>query len=529
MSHDDSLEKSCKPSDFVGRVSHLLRTPIPPGLIERLLLVPIIVLGAERAYSYFAYAFYRLPNTTEVFLIEAKMVLLAWRAQAGLRLYPAWQDYPHVANFFGPCYFGLVGLLGAAAGANLDQLFLIGRVVSFLSGLLTSVILGLFLGRRYGPGAGVAGAVLSLGAGPMYDFSVMVRPDMMAELLGVSGFLLIGHRSQRWHWAGGALLVLAILTKQTAGVFLLAGATALFVAGQRRQAAEVLVGGLAALALLVAVMTLIQEPNFATSLLGEARTPWNYAGWILEHLTTHDPDLFIIPALGLVLWILGPAREIKMAALAVVVSIVSYVTSRKLGAGPNYFLSLRVVEALAVGSLWHVAKVRHAWQLVPWVAVAYVGTLALWPSPAHAQAEADDAYWLANLPLVRSRPQTYRAIARLARDPSVHLLTDVGLFDLYQGERAACGDPWLFRMLVQTGQIRPVKMEKWIENEYYDIIMTSHVFSPDYKDYPEGLPMPLVERARAHYALIGERDRFYFYIRRRDSPARFQSLLGTRS
>jgi hypothetical protein len=190
-----------------------------------------------------------------------------------------------------------------------------------------------------------------------------------------------------------------------------------------------------------------------------------------------------------------------------------------------------VVEALAVGSLWHVARARRAWQLVPLAMVAYLGAQALLPGVAHAKAEADAARASRQADRSPGSPgrallETRRAIARLARDPDIHLLTDVGLFDLYLGERATFGDPWLFRLLVRTGQVHPTKLEKLVENEYYDVIITMHgLESPSYAANVFGLPMSVVERARIHYALIGRRGGFYVYGRRDRPSARVRSLI----
>src|SRR5690242_5748800 len=98
----------------------------PPGLFHggpggrrtvRLLLGLLAFEGAARAVGYLAYALFTIPISYEIWYLEPKMVHLAWRVQAGVGLYPDWTAYPHVANFFGPVYFGLVGLLGRAAGA----------------------------------------------------------------------------------------------------------------------------------------------------------------------------------------------------------------------------------------------------------------------------------------------------------------------------------------------------------------------------------------------------------------------------
>ena len=162
------------------------------GLFSRLVFYLLLLLGAIRMVLYFATAATILPAPQESHNLEAKMVLLAYRAQQGLRLYPAWWDYPHVANVFGPVYSVLVGWLGRLLGADIRGLFLIGRAVSFGSGLLTTVILALWTARHYGRSAGLAAGVMSLGCEPMNGFTVMVRCDALADLLGIVGFLLSG-------------------------------------------------------------------------------------------------------------------------------------------------------------------------------------------------------------------------------------------------------------------------------------------------------------------------------------------------
>ena len=133
-----------------------------------------------------------------------------------------------------------------AIGTDLDGLYVVGRVVTLASALLGTLGLGVYLGRRYGWGAGIAGAVFSLGTAPMNGFGLMARPDMMADTLGLFGFYLALRPRRVGHVSGIALLVLAVLTKQTAGVYLLAATSALLAEGRWRRAVETLVGGGAA-------------------------------------------------------------------------------------------------------------------------------------------------------------------------------------------------------------------------------------------------------------------------------------------
>ncbi|HEY2154730.1 MAG TPA: hypothetical protein VGH33_03810, partial [Isosphaeraceae bacterium] len=240
-----------------------------PGRALRWALAGLVTLllaaGAIRAGIYLVYAARMFTFPLEAHQLESKMVLLAYRAQTGLPLYPEWRDYPHVANFFAPVDFLLVGGIGRLVGADIRGLFLIGRAVSFAAWMIEVVVLGVWAARRYGPFAGLFGAVLTLSSIAMTGFSVSTRPDMLAELLGVVGFILCGERSRGRRVAGVAALVLAALTKQTAGVYLIAAALAAVAEGRRRWALAILGGGLGAIALIVAAVTLAVEPNFARS------------------------------------------------------------------------------------------------------------------------------------------------------------------------------------------------------------------------------------------------------------------------
>ncbi|HEX8204216.1 MAG TPA: hypothetical protein VF590_27305, partial [Isosphaeraceae bacterium] len=436
--------------------------------------------------------------------------------------YPSWRDYPHVANFYGPGYFLLVGLLGRAAGAGLEGLFLIGRAVNFGAGVLTCLLLGWYAGRRHGaPGATIA-AVLGLGAAPMVGYGEMVRPDLMAEALGFAGFLLVVRRGRAEQLAGGAGLVLAIFTKQTAGIFLLAGALALTLEGRRRAAGLVLGGGLLAAVVVLVGVTWWVEPGFAEGLLGDSRTPWDpgLRATLLASLGLVAPDLPFFTAVGLGLWGRGPTKDLRLLALAVVVTAAEVATAAKLGADLNYFLGSRLVAALAAASLWSAARAADARWRPRLAAVAACGALLLsWGAAftgSQAQAMATRAQSLTTAG-GRELLRTHGAIEQRAREPRFRLLTDSGLLDAHQFERTAFGDPYLFRVLVATAQVDPARMRSWIARAEYDLIVTRRdLRSPAYDAYQFGLPPPLAREARRRYCLVGERSGLFFYRPRGD-------------
>ena len=108
--------------------------------------------------------------------------------------------------------------------------------------------------------------------------------------------------------------------------------------------------------MVVVVVTVLREPYFARSLVGERVMPWNYATWLtaIGRILVSCPELLLLPAIGLWLW-LGDRprpRAVRPATLAVLLLVSALVLSAKVGADINYYLSLRVAAGLAVGALW---------------------------------------------------------------------------------------------------------------------------------------------------------------------------------
>jgi hypothetical protein len=511
---------------------------------SRLFLVVLLALGAVRAWLFLDYAYQRIPAAFEAFHLESKMVHLAWRVQAGVRLYPDWRSYPHVANFFAPLYYVVVGRLGRALGSSLDELYIVGRLVTFGSVLATTLMLGLVVGRRHGAWAGVLGAVVSLGVGPLFGFGIMTRPDAMADLLGLAGFFLATSRRRGLPYPGGLLLVLAVLTKQTCGAYLLAAALSLWFEGRRGRAIGLLGACCAALALFVGGITRLVEPNFGPCLLAEGDTPWDLRTWrqTAWRITVLDPEWLVLAASGLALWNTGPRRDVPATVLTVVLLVVGYTTIAKRGSDLNYVLGLRAVGALAAGALWEASWARpteadsarrsrfglavFTGLMTLGVVTSFTGPINLLASLLHAYSQAERSrIFRATMrePSGQRIIQFQRRLFRVAEDPSTPILTDSGLVDIRQRERTVFGDPWLFRMLSETGRLDLARMERWIDEQHYAwIATTKDLYSPSYESYDFGLPMPLVERARLRYQPAGHVGGFFLYVPRRagDSPGR---------
>ncbi len=265
---------------------------------------------------------------------------------------------------------------------------------------------------------------------------------------------------------------------------------------------------------------MLVEPNFAGSLLGDSATPWDRGAWVLTftRLVTSAPDVLYFPAVGVVLWASRATgrREPALAVLAGVLLATSLITSAKLGSDLNYYLSLRVVETLAVGALW------QAWAIatsrlgsVALLAVALGGCLTVVPGTsatilvARAKAGWTQFYGTSQ---GRALLAYHRSLEAMAADPRSRLLTDSGMIDLYQGERAAFGDPYLFRVMVNTGRIDPTLIRTRIDSGYYDLIVTTRdIHGPSYDTEDFSLPATLADRVRARYVLVDSQFGLFLY------------------
>ncbi len=496
-----------------------------PSRFQASLWLGVSLIALARLVGFSVYAFFSVPCPLEVFHFEAVMVHLARRVALGQALYPDWSRPPHVPNFYGPIAFWALGLTGRWAGLGIDGLFSLGRALSLGPACLTSVLVGLFVGKRYGRFAGWLGAVVSVGAAPMYGFAVMTRPDALAETLGFAGSWLGMGRSAVQRFLGGAVLCAAALTKQTAGAFLIATLAALLFAKRSRDTLLVLVGWLLAMSLIVSVVTFASEPNIAAALLGQVRLAPAPAALlsILKRLAITSPDLLVLPLLGITLWGLRGEREADLFAFSFVLVALGLISSIKPGSDLNYVLSLRLIAAMAVGKLWSVARgATGQGSLAVSVAIVVVAC-SIVPGVRHAQRQALNMKRQADIlasPVGRSFVRDRLDACRIAADPNTRLLTDSGLLALYQGERAAFNDPWMFRALVISGQLDPKAIEDEIANLRYDYLILTSPLNDAYDNYEFGIPPALARLARERYVLLGARGQLFHYGRVEGSRSR---------
>jgi hypothetical protein len=490
------------------------------GLMLRVLGGVWAAVALARAIYYLLYAGLTFSTPLEAYHLESQLVHLAWRVTAGLPLYPENWHFPHVTNIYAPLYFWIVGGLGRLTGVGLDGLFTIGRAMSLGPAVVGSIALGVSAGRRYGRGSGVMACLMSLGVGPLYGFSAMARPDLLAEFLGLLGFLSLGKGSGPRLWLAGLLFVLAALTKQTAGIFLVASVLALVLEGKRSQAMALGLGGLAAIGLAVGILTLAVEPGLARGLISEIGTPINTFFWkqVLGRIARESPALFVIPLMALPIWWNGENDDRRWAVLSLVLMATSLLTSAKLGSDVNYFLNLRLVEGMGTARLfsWGLARAaKGRWTARVALEAFLVAGLLTGQEALFARARASQAFMMDEFhksPHGKAVLGLYREVYGMAADPKRRILTDSSIVALHQGARAAFVDPFLFRIQVVNNRIVPEGMAYMLDHQHYDLlILTADVSSPTYDDYTFGLPPVLARIARNRYRRVDMQAGLFFF------------------
>ena len=480
----------------------------------------LLIIGIVRAGIYLAYSLLEIPAADQPFVLEGANVYFAWCVEQGFPLYPENTGAVYTVNYMGPCYFTVVGMIGWLFDADIPTLYVIGRVVTFLCGLGPAVIAAVYLLRRYGRLPALVGLVFGIGAAPMIGFGVMTRPDMMADLLGAAGFFIALRQDRRGLWAAATLLTLAFLTKQTAGVWLLAAVLALLTEKAARRRAVLLGGATVAMtAATVALLASLYEPTIVANLFGQGGVAFDSVQriGILLMLVNRSPEILFFAFLGCGLWISRRHRDHALVILTIAWLAAATFTCAKRGSDMNYFIPLRIVEALAAGTLC--AAVRRADRCRPgWIALALAGALVMMPSTfflTKTTAATRERLTAFHSEAGRAEQSKYKHLVELAQNPYVRLMTDSDRLAVYQGPRAVFFDAFLFRLQVEAGQVDPRELVEQLQSRWFSYVVLSADISREYDDiFFYRLPSKVAAAVKANYQLRSRVDGLYVYIPR---------------
>ena len=520
----------------------LRRNPAGRGLVA--LVAVLCSVGLLRAGLFVFYAGVSVPSPWPTAHLEGASVHFASRVQQGLVLYPDDTHFPYVANLMGPCGFWIVGGLGRLCDADISALYLIGRLVSLTCAVATAVFVGGYLTRRYGIVAGIVGAVFSLGAAPLIGYAVMTRPDMLADLAGIAGFFVACRAGRLRIVAAAVLLATACLTKQTAAVYVVAACLACALRGRDgllRNALPLAALTTAFVLVPVGILSMTSEPHIVDCLLAQGSVPWagEQCVAMLVYLMRKSPEIVWFSLLGGVLWTTGRYRNRELLVLAVILWLSAIATCGKRGSDLNYFLSLRIIAALAAGTLCAAVisaalaayrKVRavqdanaasvepaDSWPR-PWLLGAMVSFSVLMMLPSIVALACSTRHVMAQRQMWRSGDADALfaerdRLATLAAHGDVSFLTDDDQLAVFQGERAALLDTYLFRLRADAGAVDLAPLVQRLQAGDFQYLVLSADVAQDYPDaFFWRLPKAVAEAVRQHYRLSESSGPWWVYV-----------------
>ena len=480
----------------------------------------LLTLGIVRAAIFLVYATIEIPAADQPFILEGVNVHFASCVQHGEPLYPIGNGPAYTVNYTGPCYFWLVGMIGRWLNADIAALFTIGRIATLTATLGMAALAAFFLKPRYGRWAALAGFVFTLGAAPMVVFGVMARPDMMANLVGAAGFFVACRLRPRWLWLAAVLLAIALLTKQTMFVWPTAALGALVFEKAWRRAVLL---GIATVSLTVAIVvaTASFESNLVPSLLGQTGVAfdWQQCRHIFRLMRFCSPEMFFFLPVGCILWGYGRNKDIGLLTLAIVGLAVSTLTCAKHGSDINYFIPLCLVESLAVGTMC-VAASRSDCRSILLVAAVWIGAIATTFGTQYAAAMMLDAVDRRTSEVKLAKQKEFQHYVQLAESPDTQLFTDSDRLAVFQGQRAAFFDAYLFRLQVEAGKLQPRELVKRLQSRSFQYVILSANIATEYHDpvskrlFFYRMPDEIVAAIRANYKLQSREAGMFVYVPR---------------
>jgi hypothetical protein len=306
---------------------------------------PLLVAGAAWAL----HAVLMLMCPFQLDYGEGAALELAAALARGESLYPDPALPPYRISPYAPLYLWLASLL---MGARAD--FFSGRLLSVASAAVLVTLVAVWVGRRRGGLAGTLAAAFLLAHPLLFNWSCLFRVDTLGLALTVGGLILVSSPGPARCLAGGLLLGLAFLTKQS---FLAGPLAAGILLASRRRPREL---ALLALGLgLSAILPALALDRWSGGQLLDLWFRFNAMpydpGQVLRYWGTLVPSLAALAPLAAAA---GADREgrgdLALWAAYALTSFTAAWGAGRFGSFYNYFLELQVALAVlaACGAAW---------------------------------------------------------------------------------------------------------------------------------------------------------------------------------
>jgi hypothetical protein len=420
---------------------------------------------------------------------EGLMLEGALRVRQGQALYPAPSGLPVVLHDFGPLAYAVTSLTLQPQGAS----FFGGRVLMLLCALCISALLFIILkiSTRSVPVALSFGVLLL--TVPIFRFWLdLLRADLIGIAFSVIGIVLYTFKP-RYTWWSVPFFTAAVFCKYT----LLAAPLAIFLH-------------------LLLTKKLAKATGFAALILGLcaslfALLQYETAGAFAFHMfaTHHDPYSFakFLGLAGLV-WLTAPvitalaifhvaqtiaARGPDFTSLYFLAACATSLSAGKLGSSTNHFLEWIVAACLCAGLGFGTLRTRFPRKVLP-VAIA-LGTSILVGALVQTRAA------LRPSPELSGCPDAYRFVA--SSNASRILSQSLGPLLLNQ-KTVLVTDPFIYGQLVEHGIWPDSILERPVNEQYFDLIITT--VDPEHMQpaEPSIWPRPLLD-AMAHHYRVAQR------------------------
>lgn len=498
-----------------GRYGPIPTVDWPTRLVMSLAAIILTARGALSGW----YLALRINEPWDNYFLESKFSWLARRVRDGEPLYPPFKDGPYEPNYYGPLYFWLVGWISRLWPTD-EFIIVVGRWVSVGAVLSTSILLAIVVGRSLSRTSGLIAGWASLAGAPLIGFSVMVRPDALAELLALGGFFAALSSMGGSAALAVSLFLLATLTKQTTGIFLVCALLSLGMRGEWRRAGAIGMAFSLGLLVVVAGATLAYEPMMAQCFAADQGTAWTIeqGTTMLARMARRAPEFLLAPLV--VCWRAWEAKRQgesetrqrlwrDLALLAMLLLFSGGATACKTGSDLNYFLSLRLIFGLAWGGWWSLARSsrsRLVWGIVLLLATIQ-GTRWLMGNNVRIQGERQQLTSELGQKILAEREW----LEAQARRPNSRLLADSPRL-CFRQKQPPFIDPFLFKILVESKQVHPQALINRIERQEYDLVVLSAALDgDDYDAYAFGLPRSVADAVRRRYVKMGTFGGYFLY------------------
>jgi hypothetical protein len=441
----------------------------------------------------------QLHNPADTSTPESLLVYCAQRIQHGASLYQDYHRVPYNYMPYTPLYTEITGTAARWLNSDASGLFFLGRFLTFTCCLGVAFLL--YKQGREGSDSflcGSAGAAFFLASTILRQWAVTCRPDMLALLFSIAGFLMYTRFADKPARLFSLILfALAFLSKQSSVCAPVAIVLSQVLNRRYREALII------ALGVAVPVATFMIAMHTATAGLSTLNIVENNAApmqWINAKLIGM---LFLqAAALPLILAIAGAGEkgEKDPGTCYLVTSLLfAVISSSKLGSNINYYL-----EPLAAACLLVPAGIRFAMD-TPKGGVLFVALILVLSIPPLSII----AYSLQN-PGFRAE-QNIRKLAQGADGP---LLTDNPRLAFLSRQQFLI-DPFPFGYLERQGRWdskEPVSMLD--QHRIPLVILTLPVEDSLSWQGAKRLPLPIIDAVKRNYTLQQKLDGYYVYTPR---------------